>query len=326
MKVLLSYKFHKNITPLGVECEQALQALGHTVFRMDVDRKIPWWQLKGRSQPDRNEVLLKLVKELRPDLLFLLLGYRYAPETLETIKRTYNTRILAWWVENPDNANQLYSTLPWYDYLFSFSKKFATDLTDSTDRVCHFVNYGTDCELYRRTSLNWFEKAKYSSDISFLGKFKERRRDYLQVFSGSDLSIWGPLWKKELPDNHDLRSHLRGDQLFDHKARKLFNATKVNININSWATPSGPNLRVFDVLSCGSFLLTEYVEELEDLFVIGEEIDTFSSPEELKDKGRFYLKNTSAREKIAARGQQRVTTSFKMSDCIGRIFEQCMLI
>lgn len=322
MRILLSYKFHKNITPLGSECEQALEDLGHSVIRMDVDRKRPWWKATAKPDSSRDELFLKLVDEARPDLVFVVIGYNYLPQTLESIKKRYNTKLIGWHVENPEHYDGLYDTLPWYDHMFSFSRNVASEITARSGKTCSYVNYGTDCKLYKPLRLNWMDRLIYCSDISFLGKYKERRRDYLKELSGAGLSIWGPLWKKDLPGDRELLSCVKGYRLFGLKAAKLFNATKINVNINSWALPSGPNLRVFDVPASGAFLLTEYVEELEDLFTIGKEIDVFSSPEELRDKALFYLRHESLREDMAKKGYERVRTSYKMSDCVLRILKE----
>jgi spore maturation protein CgeB len=323
MRILLSYKFHKNMTPLGFECERALQSLGHNVLRMDVDPQQPRWKRKRQRQgEDRNRVLLDQVRRLKPDLLFVVIGYNYLPETLEEIKRDHDVTIVGWWVENPDNYQVLYPSLPWYDHVFSFSRKVASEITKKGPKLCRFVNYGTDPELYHPIHPGRWNRFRYGSDLSFLGKFKERRRDYLAAVSDMNLGIWGPLWKKELKsEQHPLLSRTRGVRLFDQKAALLFTATKVNLNINSWATDSGPNLRVFDVLACRSCLLTEYVEELEELFSIGVEIDTFHSVDELRDKAKFYLSHDSAREKMGVRGYDKVVSRYKMSDCIQRILD-----
>lgn len=321
MRILLSYKFHRNMTPLGFECERGLESLGHTVYRMNVDRPQPRWK-RNEAEADRNGQLLEQMNRLKPDVLFILIGYNYLPETLETIKRKYNIPIVGWWVENPDSFQGLYPTLPWYDHLFSFSRKVADAITEYGSIRCHFVNYGTDPGLYRPLALGRWSRFRYGAELSFLGKFKERRRDYLAALANLDLSIWGPLWKKELrKDRHVLLKCVRGTRLFDTRAAMLFNASKVNINLNSWATPSGPNLRVFDVPACRSCLLTEYVEELDELFAIGREIDAFRSADELRDKSRFYLNNDAARERMAGQGYERVISSYQMSHCLERLLD-----
>jgi spore maturation protein CgeB len=52
--------------------------------------------------------------------------------------------------------------------------------------------------------------------------------------------------------------------------------------------------------------LTEKAKGLEEIFVIGEEVEAFGDAAELQDKAAFYLKNDSAREKIARKGYEKV--------------------
>ena len=69
---------------------------------------------------------------------------------------------------------------------------------------------------------------------------------------------------------------------------------------------SGMSLRVWDVMGSGGFLISNYQEEIEDYFVIGEDLEVFSSEEELVDKVGFYLKHDDIREKIARNGYEKV--------------------
>jgi len=88
-----------------------------------------------------------------------------------------------------------------------------------------------------------------------------------------------------------------------------YSACKVGVNFSvNDNDPSGKTqmkLRVMEIANAGSLLITEYTSGLEDLFVIGEEIVAFSSPEEMIDKVRFYLDNEESRLKIAKRGEDR---------------------
>ena len=52
-------------------------------------------------------------------------------------------------------------------------------------------------------------------------------------------------------------------------------------------------------------MLTDYSNELNDLFIIGKEIETYQSTEELVDKIDYYLAHDIEREKIARKGYER---------------------
>ena len=85
----------------------------------------------------------------------------------------------------------------------------------------------------------------------------------------------------------------------------IFNNSKINLNITARSIRSGLSLRIFDILGCGGFLLTNYQAELPEYFEIGSEVEAFSSMEELHDKCAYYLAHDSEREAIARRGYEK---------------------
>ena len=64
-------------------------------------------------------------------------------------------------------------------------------------------------------------------------------------------------------------------------------------------------LREFEATMAGGFYLTGWLPELEQLYAIGLEVETYRTPAELVDKCRFYLANDSARERVRAAGHAR---------------------
>lgn len=86
----------------------------------------------------------------------------------------------------------------------------------------------------------------------------------------------------------------------------IFNQSKINLNITMRPIISGLSQRVFDVLACGGFLLTNFQTELPEMFEIGEEVEAFSSKEELIEKVNFYLVHDAERERIARNGYEKV--------------------
>lgn len=86
----------------------------------------------------------------------------------------------------------------------------------------------------------------------------------------------------------------------------VFNQSRINLNITAKTIRTGLPLRVFDVLACGGFLITNYQEQLSECFEAGTDLEIYSSEEELFDKIRFYLKNDNIRQKIAQNGREKV--------------------
>ena len=82
----------------------------------------------------------------------------------------------------------------------------------------------------------------------------------------------------------------------------VFAASKINLNITTPNIEDGIPLRVFDVLSAGGFLMTDYRPGLEKLFDIGKDLVVYDGINDLANKARYYLQHDKERELIAASG------------------------
>lgn len=87
---------------------------------------------------------------------------------------------------------------------------------------------------------------------------------------------------------------------------EVFKSSKINLNISLKIIQSGIPLRVFDVLGCGGFLLTNFQAEMPEYFIIGEDFVVYESIEDLYAKAEFYLRNESERNRVAQHGFETV--------------------
>ena len=78
------------------------------------------------------------------------------------------------------------------------------------------------------------------------------------------------------------------------------------LNITAKAIREGLPLRIFDVLGCGGFLLTNYQTELASYFTPGTDLDCYGSEEELLEKTEYYLTHEQTRKEIARNGYETV--------------------
>ena len=86
---------------------------------------------------------------------------------------------------------------------------------------------------------------------------------------------------------------------------KVFHASRINLNITMRPIESGLSLRVWDVLGCGGFLMTNYQAELPEYFEIGKDQEAYESLSELSEKIRYYLSHEEDRLEIAIRGYEK---------------------
>ena len=90
----------------------------------------------------------------------------------------------------------------------------------------------------------------------------------------------------------------------------VFRASRINLNVSLKLIKSGVPLRVFDILACGGFLITNYQEELYELFVPGEDFVVYESIEDLFEKAVFYMEHDAERERIARHGYETVSQRY----------------
>lgn len=101
----------------------------------------------------------------------------------------------------------------------------------------------------------------------------------------------------------------------------VFAASKVNLNISLRSIQTGIPLRALDIMGCGGFLVSNYQEELNEMFTNGEEIVLYESMEDAIAKIEFYLKHEDLREKIALWGRQKTFLDFNMRDRLVYMFQ-----
>lgn len=87
---------------------------------------------------------------------------------------------------------------------------------------------------------------------------------------------------------------------------KIFHSSKINLNITLRSIATGVPARVFDIMSVGGFVLSNWQEEIPELFVEDQEIVTYKTPEELIDKADYYLKHENERLRIGVNGYRKV--------------------
>ena len=196
-------------------------------------------------------------------------------------------------------------------------------------------------------------------DVAFVGQaYGERPQAVADLIrAGIDVRVWGPGWKQLTSEGRDaptLRMQLGqikrallkqpiphltllpaanvGGVLSDEDLVKTFSRAKINLGFSSCGETHlsekrivQVRLRDFEVPMSGGFYLVEYMEELEEFFEIGKEIETYRDWEEMADKIRFYLRDDSARETIRRAGYARAQRDHSWRKRFEMVFDQMEL-
>jgi spore maturation protein CgeB len=101
--------------------------------------------------------------------------------------------------------------------------------------------------------------------------------------------------------------------LFGIKYLENLKKSLVVLNTHS-NTKNACNMRLFEVTGVGSCLITDYKENIHELFEIDSEIVCYKSTEELIEKSEYLLQNPSVALQIANKGQDRTKRNHDYSN------------
>ena len=91
----------------------------------------------------------------------------------------------------------------------------------------------------------------------------------------------------------------------------MYRSAKVNMNQHNSPKAYGYlNQRDTAITGSGGFMLTDYVEGIEEIFDIGEEIDTWETLDEMREKAEWWLANETKREAAGRRAQARILQEY----------------
>jgi SAM-dependent methyltransferase len=118
------------------------------------------------------------------------------------------------------------------------------------------------------------------------------------------ISLWGYGIEDHTGDS-PVRKAYRGEawggDMFD-----IFRQSKITVNRHGEIAENfANNMRLFEATGCGTLLITDYKDNLNDLFEIGKEVVAYRSPEECVALVRYYLAHPEEGEAIARAGQSR---------------------
>ena len=100
--------------------------------------------------------------------------------------------------------------------------------------------------------------------------------------------------------------HNRGFAKTNTEMPIIFHQSKINLNLTAKSIRSGLSLRIFDVLGCEGFLITNYQAELPEHFNTGEDLEAYTSLDDLMGKCEYYLSHDKDRQEIAHNGFEKV--------------------
>lgn len=191
-----------------------------------------------------------------------------------------------------------------FDYRLNKARRFDHVFCAQKQAVIDFKKEGVDAEwlphAFEPLAYPRYNYANRDYDICFVG----------HVNSDNRVAFLDRMFK-EFPN------FFFGQRKFAEASEK-FNKSKVVLNVSM---KQDLNMRVFEAMGSGSFLLTDSVPSLDDLFEDGKHLVLYRSLDEAVDKARYYLKHDSEREKIAQAGYEEVLSKHTIDHRVDRLLK-----
>lgn len=185
-------------------------------------------------------------------------------------------------------------------------------LTSFPHYVGRFKSMGIASEYFKigfeATLLQKLTKSSPGYGTVFVGgvsKAHGKGTAFLEKIAGRvEMDFWGYGADTLSPDS-PVRKRFHGEA-WGLDMYNILHNSKIVVNRHiDVAENYANNMRLYETTGAGAFLITDYKDNLNELFEVSKEVEAYSSPEECIEKIKFYLAHDSEREKIARAGQER---------------------
>jgi spore maturation protein CgeB len=263
----------------------------------------------------RFTIPIEQVKKIAPDIFWIDSVYKYYGDYLSNLKE-YCGYIFAWTATAyPSNLN-----LSAIDCMLTSHENFAEQ----------FRNKGKKCEIllpaFEPLILDRISKEDTDSiPLSFVGGLSPqhiyRTKIISRLVEETELEVWGyqrilskNMFKdfskftyaiNSLMNYRKIKSRHRGE-IWGLDMYKILNKSLMTINVEGEVTSDfSGNIRLFEATGSGALLITGNAGNLKNIFLLGQEVETYSSCDELVEKIGYYSAHQQERSQIAKAGQTK---------------------
>lgn len=324
LRVLVVLPLYGGSLPIGRYVASALKGDGHLVEVFEAPDFYPAYESLDNLKvtTDRLDYLqnsflnvvsqsvLAKAETFEPDMVLAMAQAPLNRQALKRLKRDGVTTAM-WFVEDSNLFTYWKGFAPLYDIFAVIQKgQFLNDLEAIGQPNGLYLPLAADPEFHKPMELSPVEQRKFGSEISFMGAGYPNRRVAFRELVARDFKIWGNEWDGD----HVLAPllQLKGARVTPEECVKIFNATRINLNLHSSVqvdrlVTGGDfvNPRTFELAACGAFQLVDRRSLMHEAFA-EDELVTFASMNELIEKIDYFSANPDEREASAAKGRERV--------------------
>lgn len=278
-----------------------------------------------------NKKLIESVGIFQPDLILMFFSQEIFISTIEKIKKDTEAKVIFWLADEPEGIPNFLKAAKLFDFIFIVNPDWSISLKEAGAKNISYLPFACDTDVYHSLELSSKELEIYGHDVTLLGNRHPKREEMLLSLSDYDLGIWG--WKKydvlnrigkylvksKSPNGSalfyygllskyppELKNHIRGGFVTSEIANKIYNASKIVLNIQHPRVETAVNSQAFEIGGSSALQFISCKGNLLDNFEDGKEIIIFKNKDELKKLVDYYLKNEEEGREIALRGMEKV--------------------
>lgn len=334
MKILVVGDWHSELHEEVVS--NALIALGHDVQQFKWCQYFgkvtaPWGKIShfirraenkyiiGPTVSRLNRDLVTSVKSLKPEVLFIYRGTHITASALRQIRSLAPKCLLVGYNNDdpfgPDHASYLWrnflEAIPEYDLVLAYRHANIFEYKDAGARQVELLRSWFVPERNHPIVLTENDRSEFQTDVVFIGHYEEDQRlEYLEeiVREGFHLRLFGPGydWDPVIRKSEPLRSLSPVRLVWGEDYNRALCGAKIALCFFSKLNRDTYTRRCFEIPATGTMLLSEYSDDLANIYREGVDADFFRTKEEMIRKIRYYLNNSERRSTVAASGYQRV--------------------
>ncbi|MCX6746772.1 MAG: glycosyltransferase [Candidatus Pacearchaeota archaeon] len=274
------------------------------------------WNYYTYGKEVMNNKFLKLIEKEKPDYVFLFIrGSEFYLDTLIKIRKVSPKTKVFNFSGDEDTAFEIFSRylILFVDYGLVSPERYVQQYYKDGIKNVFFI-IGSNNNFFKPAKL----EKKY--DVTFIGIEKADRYEFIKFLkeNGIKINLFGWDWSR-YPKFKDIYQ----GALDSEKMVEVINQSKINL---AFSKSNDRTLhatgRIYDLLACKSFVLTEYCKDYLNQFKEGKDIIMFKDKEDLLKKIRYYLINEKEREKIANAAYKKIIKNYTIDLIFKKIFQK----
>jgi spore maturation protein CgeB len=266
-----------------------------------------------------NKRLLTEAAELRPDYVWFYNVRLIYPRTVNRLRQLLPNAVFGQYAN--DNPFSEHASFGFWRHFLNSSRLFDLHFAYRTDNLADFERMGSKhTYMLRSYFLPDLDRPipeeelveSDRSDILFAGHFEDDGRlEMLRNLAsrGFRLRLHGGGWTPVLaglPPLDPLKKLWPAKPIVGDEYRRAISGTKVALCFLSTVNKDTYTRRNFEIPAIGSVMLSQFSEDLGDLFRDGEEVEFFRNGEELASKVVLLLSDEERRTRLSELGNRRV--------------------